>query len=189
MSRYLVNFVAFQAGWLACVLSAAAGRPSLGVLTAAAVILLHLYLATHVAAEVRLIALAAGIGVIFDSLLVMSGWVSYPSGMVATFAAPYWIPVMWALFATTLNVSLSWLKRSLGLAAVLGGLCGPLSYLAGAKLGGIELVALEPALLALAAGWAAALPLLAVAARRGEQERRLPASAAPLDRIVAKEPV
>ncbi len=42
VNRTLVNFVAFQAGWFACVLSAANGRPWLGVLVVGLIVALHL---------------------------------------------------------------------------------------------------------------------------------------------------
>jgi hypothetical protein len=64
------------------------------------------------------------------------------------------------LFATTLNVSLRWLRGRPLLGALLGAVGGPLAYLAGAKLGGIELLEPALALSALAAGWALLLPLL-----------------------------
>lgn len=166
MTRTIVNVVAFQAGWLACVISAANGLPWAGVIVATAAVLLHLLLAANAAAELRLIALALAMGAVFDSALLATGWVSYPSGALSTYMAPYWILAMWALFATTLNVCMSWLKRSVALAAVLGLICGPLSYLAGARLGGIALIEPVPALLTLGLIWAAAMPALVVAARR-----------------------
>ncbi len=166
MTRTIVNLLAFQAGWVACVLSAANGLPWAGALAALAAIALHLQLASNAAAEIRLIVVALALGLVFDSALLATGWVSYPSGVLSAYVAPYWILAMWALFATTINACLSWIKRSLLLAAALGAICGPLSYLAGARLGGIALIEPLPALFALALIWAVAMPTLVVAARR-----------------------
>ena len=91
-------------------------------------------------------------------VLVASGWVSYPSGQWHAALAPYWIVAMWIGFATTLNVSLGWLKGRYWLATLFGAAGGPLAYLAGAKLGGITLVSSDAAPLALALGWAAIMP-------------------------------
>jgi hypothetical protein len=165
VTRPWANLIAFQTGWLACVLSAAHGLPSVGFAVAVGAVALHLWLAARPAAELRLIALAVGIGAIADSLLLAVGWVRYPSGMLIPLVAPYWILAMWALFATTLNVCLAWLKHSLPLAALLGAAGGPLSYVAGARLGGISLVEPEAALPLLAAVWAAAMTLLVIGAR------------------------
>jgi hypothetical protein len=51
------------------------------------------------------------------------------------------------------------------MAAIAGAVGGPLSYLAGEKLGAIELVAPTNALLMLGLGWGVMMPLLAVVAR------------------------
>jgi len=80
--------------------------------------------------------------------------------------APPWILGLWALFATTLNVSLNWLKGRWLVAALLGGIAGPLSYWAGARLGAVVLVEPVPALVALSIGWAILMPLLMALARR-----------------------
>jgi hypothetical protein len=166
MTRTILNLVAFQAGWLACVLGAANGVPWVGALAALAAVGLHLALAADAAAEIRLIAIALALGIVFDSALLATGWVSYPSGVLSAYVAPYWILALWALFATALNGCMSWIKRSLPLAASLGAICGPLSYLAGARLGGIALIEPLPALVALALIWFVAMPTLVVAARR-----------------------
>jgi hypothetical protein len=109
-------------------------------------------------------------GLVFDSLLVISGWLNYPSGMILPGVAPYWILAMWAMFATTLNVSMAWIKSSLVLAAVLGAIFGPLSYIAGEKIGGVELVDANASIIALAVIWGIAMPLLVIAARKMEPE-------------------
>ena len=67
---------------------------------------------------------------------------------------------MWMLFATTLNVSMRWLRGKQKLAALFGFYGGPTSYIAGQALGGILLVNQVAALAALAIGWAVMMPLL-----------------------------
>lgn len=156
----LLNFINFQIGWFACVLGAAWGYPWAGVVVALAVAAWH---CTHVAQprrELMLLAAAALIGAAWDSLLLMSGWIQYPNGMLVAGAAPVWIVALWVLFATTLNVSLAWLKRSPLLALAFGAMGGPLAYYAGAKLGALVFVDQTAALIALAAGWALLTPLL-----------------------------
>jgi len=67
------------------------------------------------------------------------------------------------LFASTLNGSMSWLGARYGVGAVLGAICGPVSYWAGARLGAIELP--DSRLWSLAgvgASWAFAMPALLV---------------------------
>ena len=159
-----INFVAFQLGWFACVLGAANGWPWAGPVLVFGIVGLHLARARRWQAELRLILAAAALGLVVDSLLLATGWLRYPSGLWIAgpylTLAPYWIVAMWALFATTLNLSLCWLRGRPLLALVLGAVGGPLSYLAGEKLGGIELIEPYPALAALAVAWAIAMPLL-----------------------------
>lgn len=163
-SKVLINVIALQVGWFACVLGAANGMPWLGLPVVAGVLLLHSWLVDDPAPEWRLVAFAVLLGATFDSLLMASGWIDYRNGIVLPGLAPVWILAMWAQFATVLNVSMAWLKGRPLLAAVTGGVGGPLSWYAGANLGAIELVHPEAAMIALAVGWCMALPLLTVAA-------------------------
>jgi len=174
----LVNFVAFQVGWFACVLGAAHGLPWAGTGAALAIVAWHLARAARPRAELALVLIAAGIGALWDSALSALGWIRFPNGVLIEGTAPHWIVAMWMLFATTLNVSLGGLGRNLPLAAAFGALGGPLAYLGGAKLGALTFVAQDAALVALALGWAMLTPLLLLLARRfdgftPEPQRRL----------------
>ena len=166
MKTSLINFMLFQLGWFACVLSGAAGRPWLGAVLAIVIIGWHIWRAPRPEAELKLIGVALVIGAVWDSLLVWQGWLNYPSGMLLPYAAPYWIVIMWALFATTLNVSLRWLKGRWLYALAFGALGGPLAYFAGQRLGAVEFIDMRNALLALLVGWALFTPLLLALSRR-----------------------
>ena len=72
--------------------------------------MLHLWVARRPARESLLLAACAGIGGLFDSLLLATGWIAYPNGAWIPGAAPYWIVSMWVLFGATLNLSLGWLR-------------------------------------------------------------------------------
>jgi len=182
MKRSLLNFVAFQIGWFACVLSAANGLPLLGLLVVSLVVTLHVRFSEWRSHELILVGLSIVVGLVFDSLLVISGWLQYPSGVLFPGTAPYWILAMWALFATTLNVSMSWLKGKAFLASVLGAIFGPLSYMAGQRLGAIEFVNSQSAIIALAIIWALVMPLLVTVASRLDGSRK-PAPIIPLQQI------
>jgi len=172
VNHKLVNFVVFQVGWFACVLGAANGLPWLGLLVVCFIVALHVRSADQPLHEMQLMVLAMVLGLVFDSLLVSSGWVRYPSGMLIPGVAPYWILAMWALFSTTLNLSMGWLKSSLVLASVMGSVFGPLSYLAGARLGAIVLVDFRSSMIVLAIIWALVMPILIFAASRFDGVRK-----------------
>ena len=137
------------------------GAPWLGPAILIFVLLLHFRLAQRPLAEAALIAACAVVGATFDSAFVAAGWIAYPSGQWHASLAPYWIVGMWMLFGTTLNVSLRWLKGRPMLAAAIGAIAGPASYIAGQKLGGLEFLQFVPAIVGLAVGWAVALPFVA----------------------------
>lgn len=166
MTPIVANFVAFQLGWFAVVLGAAHGWPWAGTAAAFAIVAWHLRQALRPRAELVLALAAAGIGALWDSLLAALGLVVFTNGTLVEGTAPHWMIALWMLFATTLNVSLGWLKRSLPLAAAFGAVGGPLAYLGGAKLGALEIPQAVPAIAALALGWALLTPLLLVVARR-----------------------
>lgn len=160
MSRLLVNIAAFQVGWLCCVLGAAGGYPLAGPLVVGFVVATHLALAARPMRELSLIVLAGMLGAAFDTVLVRTGWVEYANGAIWPGTAPYWIVAMWLSFATTLNVSLRWLRGRVWAALTFGALGGPAAYLAGASLGALELAEQGTALAALSVGWALVTPCL-----------------------------
>jgi len=86
--------------------------------------------------DFQLMLVAVLIGLILDTTWVKLGWIEFAAGWALSERAPLWILLLWAGLALTLNHSLAWLQSRLLLAAVLGGVSSPLSYLAAARLGG-----------------------------------------------------
>jgi len=162
----LANFILFQIGWFACVLGGANDRPWLGTGIALAIVAWHVGRAPRPRAELILVLASAAVGAVADSVPVAAGWVRYASGTVVPGTAPVWLVAMWMLFATTLNVSLRWLRRYPFAAIALGAIGGPLAYWGGARLGAMEFVAPVAATAALALGWAVLTPLLVRLAQR-----------------------
>ena len=164
--KIVLNFVAFQVAWFACVLGGANDLALAGTMVIGVAIAMHLVLARRSPPEALLIAVAAAIGLAWDSSLVALGLISYPTGNIAPGLAPYWIVAMWALLATSLNLSMAWLKGRPWLAALFGAVGGPLAYLAGERLGGLQMPDPVLALGAQALGWAVLLPMLTRLATR-----------------------
>jgi len=156
----LVNYLVFQVAWLACVIGGAEQMPWLGPVAVLLALAIHFRAARKPFDEALLVVSCAIIGAGFDSILVAVGWVTYKAGLFSDYFAPYWIIAMWMLFATTLNVSMRWLRGKPGLAATLGFFGGPAAYITGQELGGIVLINQVAALTALALGWAIMMPVL-----------------------------
>ena len=156
----LINVAAFKLGWLSSVFGGAQQLPWLGPLVVSIVVALHLARAERPRSELMLILSCGLIGAVFDSVLVAANWVTFPSGMFSDMMAPYWIVTMWMLFGTTINMSMRWMRGRPFLASAFGLVGGPLAYVAGHKIGGIQFVDQAAAIAMLAVGWAVIMPLL-----------------------------
>ena len=162
----LWNLFAFHVGWFACVLGGAHHVPWLGIVVVATLLVLHTNMAVRPGEELKLIAIAALIGFVWESVLVSVGWLAYPSGTLLAGTAPLWVAAMWANFATTLNVSLRWLRGHRLVAVLLGGIIGPFTYYISANHGGVVLAEPAAAFASLALAWAILLPVLTALATR-----------------------
>ena len=165
----MVNVVLFQIGWFACVLGAAHGLPWIGAL----LLRLRSLAGTSRARRSRSRNSRSSPpqpcwAHCSKRCSCSLGWVHFETGVLVEGAAPYWMVALWAIFATTLNVSLRSLRPHGWLAAVLGAIGGPVAYYAGARLGALEFgaPASAPALAAIGIGWAILTPALLCAARR-----------------------
>jgi Protein of unknown function (DUF2878) len=165
-ARLAMNVLAFQAAWLGTVGGAAVGRPWIGPVAAVAVVACHVAIAAQPRRELGAIVAAAALGTAWDIVPAALGLIEYRGGVAALGGAPLWIAALWLAFATTLNVSLRWLRTRRVLAIALGAVFGPLCYQAGAALGALQLVEPYAALGVQAVAWAVLLPLaVAMAAR------------------------
>jgi len=160
------NVVLFQLGWFACVLGAANDLPALGPIVVLGVVAWHLLSSKQPGAEFALVVAAVVIGALFETLLVWGGWTRFENGVPAAGLPALWMIAMWPLFATTLNVSLRWMRGRPVLAALFGLIGGPLAYFGGAQLGALELATLSVALTVIGLGWALLTPALLLLASR-----------------------
>jgi len=157
----ITNFLLFQLGWFACVLGGAYGHALLGSLLAVAIILFHCYRAVDTLSEIRLLGLALITGLVFESIINWQELARYNHGQLFDVMAPHWMILMWPLFATTLNLSMRWLKNlATVLIALVGAAFAPLAYYAGYKLGAVEYDHLTLSLSIIGIAWAALLPVL-----------------------------
>ena len=156
----IINLLLFQAGWWACVLLGGSPAHWAATLIAAGIIVFHLSFSDHAGVEAKLIILAVVTGLLCDSMLVSFGLLNYSHGMMADSLAPHWIIAIWAIFATTFNLSLRWLKHRTLIASLMGATAAPLSYYAGLKAGSVAMPDQVLAMLVLGLMWAVLMPLL-----------------------------
>jgi len=155
------NFVIFQLGWFACVLGAAHKQVFWAVVVTLAYIAFHAWRSTSPKTETSLLMKAFIFGLVADTLIMHLGIINFGGAWPSPYLSPLWMCILWVLVATTVNGSLSWLRGRPVLAAVLGGICGPLSYEAGIRLGAGEWGpdGQLPGFILLGLIWAIAIPL------------------------------
>jgi Protein of unknown function (DUF2878) len=167
--RLLVNLVAFQAGWFACVLGAANGRFFLGPAVVAAAVTLHLALSENRKGQALLLAAAAVLGLLVETALSAIGATAPARDAVPAPLPPLWLFVLWPNFGAAVPVSMRFLRGKTALSAVLGAVAGPGAYYAGARLGALSFPGgIRYGLVLLAVVWAASVPLLVRLSERVE---------------------
>lgn len=156
----VVNAVFFNVSWFVIVITQSA---LVGAAQAAAHLLVHFWLIGRVALEWRLILGVTLFGLGLDQLLFATG-VFTVQGAAAL--APVWLSCLWPVFATTLMHAFRPLQGRHLLSAILGGVGGAGSYVAGARLTAVDFGDPVVGPLLLGVLWAALFPLLlAIAAR------------------------
>jgi hypothetical protein len=167
------NFIGYQLVWFAVVGTAGGSRPWLGLAAAAAFMALQMVLSDRRALDVRLLTLAFVLGLSIDGTLSALAWIRYsgPAPALPPGGAPLWILALWTSFSLTLTRSLAWLSGHPLWAAAFGAIGGPIAYWSAAR--GFHAVRFVPpsyrAIVALAAGWSAAMSLLFYTVRRCER--------------------
>lgn len=145
--RTWINAALFQLTWLACVVGGAAGQPIWGGL-ALGVLAAHSLLEGRVLREFACATALAAVGLLLDTLWIRLGVLDYHG---ASFA-PSWIVMLWMAVGLTLNHCLAMFAQRPWLGGILAGVCAPLSYLAGERLGAV-VVPVASELLGIAVTW------------------------------------
>ena len=162
----LINAVLFQITWFACVIGSAHGLIWPALLSCSILAVYQLQPANRHATDIKLVILSIAMGLVVDTIWVQAGLMHFTDSRPFYWLAPAWIIVLWVGFALTINHSLAFLRANPALPIVLGLIGGPLSYLAGLKLGAVDY--LENTVLIsvyLAVAWAVSLTILVRASR------------------------
>ena len=183
----IANVGLFKIGWLSCVYGAASGLAFEGCILALFIVAFSIKQASNKHAELLTLVLITLVGVIWESLVASQNLMVYATqsntqleswALDGLVLAPYWLIVMWALFATTINQSMAWLKDKLIIAAVMGAIFGPMAFVAGEKLGAVEFANEPAAMVLLAVGWGILMPLVCFIAKKIETRYKLGVSIA-----------
>ena len=163
--RLFLNILGFQTAWWACIAGVGRGLEIPALLYGLVLAGLHLRFAHQPQQEATLAALALLLGMAADTLLQTISVISF-YGWALGPLSPFWLWLLWALFAMTLNTSLKFLQsHTLWLSVAAGLVFGPLTYYAGAQLGAASFDSTPIHFGVLAITWGIALPVLVYAAR------------------------
>lgn len=167
MERW-INLLGYQIAWFVTVSGAGHGK-SWPAWTASCLLCGgHFIASPRKTLDLRLMGIAALLGIIVDGFLAATGLLHYSPATpaVPVSGCPLWILALWLAFSTTLTRSLGWFRGRIGMALAFGAAGGPLAYWAAARAWGvIEFATPEwRGLLALAIGWAIGFAILVRAA-------------------------
>jgi len=164
--RLFLNAFGFQTAWWACIAGIGHGLEIPAILYGLVLASIHIAFAAQPQQEIKLAVIALALGIAIDSLLQAASIIHFYGGSLAFFS-PFWLWLLWVLFAMTLNASLAFLQaKPLWLSALAGLVFGPLTYYAGAQLGAASFNASLIHLAALAVTWMIALPFLVYLAKQ-----------------------
>jgi len=122
---------------------------------------LHLWRDPAPMSELHLVLSVGLFGGVIDSVLGFLGVLQFHDSVLATWLCPAWLVAIWMIFSSTLRNSLGWLAGRYWIAAVLGGIFGPVSYYAGQKFGSLGLGGnVQFAVATLSVLWAVLMPVL-----------------------------
>lgn len=158
---FLLSLALFNCGWFCCVLGAANGFPWSGPLYVSVWLAWKMTGTRSRPGEALLILLAAVVGYGLDSTLFLSGILLERGTDSFGWPAPLWMVCLWPNLAGALGGCLGFFRKRYLLGIVAGSIGGPMAYLAGRRLGAIDLAdPLPVSLAAIATEWAIAMPLL-----------------------------
>jgi len=160
----LINFILFQLGWFISVWGAAHQKLFPSMIAVALILMIHITQARFKKEAFILLLIIMLLGPIFDQCLLFLNFIEYKS-QFSEYMVPIWIFALWGLFASTLNLSLSWLKHYKLLAVIFGLIGGPLAYIAAERLNAVQLIS-PYAFISLAIGWALLTPLSLMLAQK-----------------------
>jgi hypothetical protein len=164
MNPKLLNFLLFQVVWFVAIEGATRGQVGWGPIAAGAFVAVHLSWTPRGErrAELLYLAFITALGMLLDTGLLAIGATGFPHGGTHLgWIPPVWIASLWLAFGCLPRFSLAWMRGRPWLAASLGALGGPASYLAGARLGAVSTSTPQTwTIVALGVEYALVMPLL-----------------------------
>ncbi|MDB2613996.1 DUF2878 domain-containing protein [Chlamydiales bacterium] len=167
----IVNFTLFYVGWYACIWAASVDRPLIGILILFSILALDFVASKNKMKYIFILFSVLTIGMIIDSLYQVLGIIIFKSNLsLFPNGAPFWILSLYALFATTINSSLSWLKGRPVISGLIGLIGVPFCYKTGELIGAATFpLGLVNTMIIIGVVWAFLLPFIFWYAKKIDQ--------------------
>jgi hypothetical protein len=138
--RNALQIIGFQAVWLTWALGIPNNMSWPGALTSTLFLACHVPFLKANRPDRQALAWCLIAGFALDSLLQGSGWLTFQAPNPEPLSAwqPWWMALLWACLACTLNHSLAWLRQRGWVAVILSAISGLLSYRAAAETGALN---------------------------------------------------
>ena len=133
--KSLVNALAFQLFWFACVL----GGDDWSVAAIILYFVFHHYYFVEHSSEWYLIILFVLLGVALDGALMLGGWLEMPHSLWSLPIPPPWLLGLWAGVGSLFYHCLHWGQRYPWVLSALAAISAPASYVLGADLAEVSL--------------------------------------------------
>ena len=132
----VANFAWFQGIWWLVIL-----YQNSAVIPVLALIGLWLWVSPKRISDIKLMSAVFLLGTVIDALLTLTGLFIFNQSevLVSFWPIPIWLSLLWAAFAGTVYHSLTAFNDRMVIASIAGAIFAPLSYIAGAKFGAVEL--------------------------------------------------
>jgi hypothetical protein len=166
--RSIAPWLAFQAVWLVCAIGAASGSGVPGIAAALMFAAAMIAWSPQPVRDALVVAISGIAGFLIESAMVSAGLIRFSAPWPIETMVPAWMVALWIAFGASVPSFADRLgAHRLKIAATLGAVAGPLAYLAGARLGALQLVgSVTLSLLVISAIWAAVMAgLVALHAR------------------------
>lgn len=177
MIRKIINFILFDFAWFACVFSGVHNTPLIAVAVVLVVLTYNFMMRKeHFLSDLKLILTVSAIGFCLDSFNLLIDVFNLHGSPRFVYLCPLWLFMLWMAFSTILRNSLSWLEGRYWLGCLLGAFSGSTSYLAGARMGAVNVNSWGFATVVIAIEWALVMPLFIWLAH-GSSKKHINASA------------
>jgi hypothetical protein len=138
--KTILSIFGFQIVWFACAYGAANGILYLPCAAGLLYMSCIFIWSPHKKGLALFVLSCLLLGFLVDTVLLQHQFVVFKSLNPYPFNLypPLWMMILWVAFAGSFTASFSWLKQKYLLAAVLGGIFGPIAYYSGSQFGAIE---------------------------------------------------